>query len=109
MEEIFEVVYQQTPLVIFMGTAIYFLIKKLVKVDLTQGEFNALVSFTYNVGSGNLESSTLLKLINEERYIAASEQFLRWTKASGKQLKGLLIRRQEEKQVFLRNNPGDPK
>ena len=84
-------------------------VKKLVKVDLTQGEFNALVSFTYNVGSGNLESSTLLKLINEESYIAASEQFLRWTKASGKQLKGLLKRRQEEKQVFLRNNPGDPK
>ena len=84
-------------------------VKKMVKVDLTQGEFNALVSFTYNVGSGNLESSTLLKLVNEERYIAASEQFLRWTKASGKQLKGLLIRRQEEKQLFLKNNPGDPK
>lgn len=84
-------------------------VRKLVKVKLTENEFGALVSFAYNVGPGNLQASTLLRNINEQRYIAGSNQFLRWTKASGKELKGLIKRRQAEKQLFLKANPGDPK
>ena len=84
-------------------------VRGLVKVKLTESEFGALVSFAYNAGPGNLGASTLLRYLNSERYIDASNQFLRWTKASGVQLKGLIKRRQAEKQLFLKGSPGDPK
>ena len=53
-------------------------IKQLVDVPLTQGQFDALVDFVYEDGSGRLQSSTLLELLNASRYAAAGEQLLRW-------------------------------
>jgi len=83
-------------------------VKTYVKVDVTQQEFDALVSFTYNLGPGNLQSSTLRKKINAKDYLAAADQFLAWNKAGGKVLPGLTKRRAREKQLFLTNNPGNP-
>jgi lysozyme len=72
----------------------------LVKVSISQEMFDALVSFAYNVGSGNLSSSTLLKLLNSKEYEKVPAQFLRWSKAAGKVLPGLLKRRREEAEMF---------
>ena len=72
-----------------------------VKVPLTQYEFDALVTFAYNVGCGNFESSTLLKKLNIGNYQGASNEFLRWDKSKGKVLKGLTYRRQSERHYFL--------
>jgi lysozyme len=76
-------------------------VSKLVKVPLTQNQFDALVSFEYNVGYGALRTSTLLKLLNQGKYKEASEQFERWAYAGGKPLEGLKKRRKAEKELFL--------
>ena len=73
---------------------------RLIKVPLTQGQFDALVSFSFNVGLGNLQNSTLRMKVNRSEFEAAAEQFLVWTKAGGKVLKGLVIRRTHEKEMF---------
>ena len=73
---------------------------RLVKVPLTQGQFDALVSFSFNVGLGNLQNSTLRMKLNRGDYAGAAEQFLVWTKAGGKVLKGLVVRRTHEKEMF---------
>lgn len=73
---------------------------KLVKVDLNQSQFDALVSFTYNLGEGNLSKSTLLKMLNNKDYYGASQEFVRWNKASGKVLAGLTRRRESERNLF---------
>ena len=80
-------------------------VAKAVHVPLTQNEFDALVSFTYNVGGANLASSTLLKLLNsgESKSIVAQE-FHKWNKAGGKELAGLTRRRQAEARLFLAND-----
>jgi lysozyme len=72
-----------------------------VKVALTQNQFDALVSFTYNLGEGNLRSSTLLKLLNVGDYNGAAAQFLRWDKQAGKPLPGLTKRRHQESLLFM--------
>jgi len=72
----------------------------LVRVPITQMQFDALVSFTYNVGAANFQKSTLLKLINQGRLREAQPQFLRWNKAKGKVLKGLTRRRLAEAVLF---------
>ena len=74
-----------------------------VKVQLTQNEFDALVSFTYNLGAGNLLSSTLLKKINAGDKAGAANQFDVWNKAGGKVLEGLVKRRAAEKALFLKS------
>jgi lysozyme len=79
-------------------------VNHLVKVFLNQNQFDALVSFVYNVGVGNFRSSTLLRLLNEGKYIQAAEQFLRWNKAKGKVLPGLIRRRTEEMMLFLKKD-----
>lgn len=76
-------------------------VKSIVKVSLTVGQLNALVSFAYNVGIGNLRKSTLLRLLNDGNYKGAANQFLLWNKAGGKVLRGLTIRRQAERDLFL--------
>lgn len=76
-------------------------VSKLVKVPLNQNQFDALVSFEFNVGYGNFSKSTLLKLLNEKKYKEASEQFGRWKYAGGKVLAGLAKRREAEKELFL--------
>jgi len=75
-------------------------INRLVKVPLTQNQFDALASFVYNLGETNFAGSTLLKVINNGRFELAPEQFLRWNKAGGKVLNGLTRRRQAEADMF---------
>lgn len=73
-----------------------------VKVPLNDNEYAALVSFAYNVGSGALNGSTLMKLLNAGTDRATvADQFLRWNKAGGKELAGLTRRRQAERSLFL--------
>jgi len=67
---------------------------------LTQPRFDALVSFAFNVGLGSLKASTLRAKHNRGYYGAAAEEFLKWSKAGGKVLKGLLNRRQDEKRLY---------
>jgi lysozyme len=80
-------------------------VEKLVKVDISDNEFAALVSFSYNVGVGALQKSTLLRLLNaNEDRSKVAEEFLKWNKAGGKILAGLTRRRQAEKALFLQPN-----
>ena len=76
-------------------------IKKLVKVPLNQNQFDALVSFTYNVGAGALKRSTLLKKLNSRDYQGAADELLKFTKSNGKVLQGLIKRREKERNLFL--------
>jgi lysozyme len=76
-------------------------VNQAVEVDLTQDEFDALVSFSFNVGCGAFMGSTLLRLLNAGNKQAAAQQLLRWDKAGGKVLAGLARRRAAERQVFL--------
>lgn len=76
-------------------------INKLVKVVLTQNQFDALVSFVYNVGIAAFTSSTLLKLLNQKEYLAAADQLLRWVFAGKKYSAGLYNRRVDERKQFL--------
>ena len=75
-------------------------VNHVVKVPIAQGIFDSLVDFTYNLGSGNLQSSTLLKLVNDSNFKAAAEEFERWDLAGGKVVAGLLRRRQAEETEF---------
>ena len=77
-------------------------VNNLVNVPLNQNQFDALVSFCYNLGTGNLKKSTLLKLLNKQDYLGAAEQFDRWVYAGGKKLSGLVKRRAAEKELFLK-------
>ena len=77
-------------------------VNNFVKVEINQNQFDALVSFTYNVGVTNMKNSTLLKLLNQSKYDEAAEQFLRWNKANKKVLPGLTRRRTAEKNLFLK-------
>jgi lysozyme len=72
----------------------------LVKVALTQGQFDALTDFCFNLGAGRLASSTLLKALNGGRYEAAREQLLRWDLAAGEVNAGLKKRREAESQLW---------
>jgi lysozyme len=72
-----------------------------VKVPLTQEQFDALVSFTFNVGCGAFRSSTLLKLLNAGNRKGAADELLRWSRAGGRVLEGLLRRRRAERDLFL--------
>lgn len=72
-----------------------------VKVALTQNQFDALVSFAFNLGMGNVNSSTLLKKLNAGDIQGAANEFLRWNRAGNKVLPGLAKRRLAEKELFL--------
>ena len=76
-------------------------IKQCVKVPLYQHEYDALVQFSYNVGSNAFCSSTLVKLLNQMRYSEACDQILRWNRAGGKVVRGLTIRREKEHKQCL--------
>lgn len=77
-------------------------INKHVKVELNQNQFDALVSFSYNLGVFALRTSTLLRVLNEGDYEEAANQFGRWVRANGKVLNGLVRRREAERSLFLR-------
>ena len=72
-----------------------------VKVPLNQNQFDALVSFTYNVGVGALKQSTTLRRLNAGDYTGAADALTMWTKCNGKVLAGLVRRRKEERALFL--------
>jgi lysozyme len=73
----------------------------LVKVPLTQNQFDALVDFVFNVGAHNFEKSTLLIKLNKQDYKGAAEEFPRWNRAAGHVLGGLIRRRGAERTLFL--------
>ena len=75
-------------------------INKLVEVPLEQNQFDALVSWTFNLGSTNLKNSTLLKVLNDKDYEGVPAQIKRWNKAGGKVLQGLIRRREAEALLF---------
>ena len=75
-------------------------VTKLVDVPLDQHQFDALVSWTYNLGPTNLKSSTLLKVLNAGYYEQVPDQIKRWNKAGGKELEGLTRRRTAEAELF---------
>lgn len=80
------------------------IVARLVTVHITQHQFDALVSFSFNVGK--LGSSTLLKKLNQGDTSGAGEQFMAWTKAGGHEQPGLVRRRSAERALFLK--PGAP-
>ena len=74
---------------------------RLVHVALTQGQYDALVDFTYNLGAGALAGSTLLRDLNAKEYATAGLQLLLWSHAGGVEVEGLLKRRQAELNLWL--------
>ena len=77
-------------------------VDELVTSNLNQNQFNALVSFAYNVGTGNFSSSTLLKKVNKNpNDLTLKAEFLRWNKAGGKVINGLTNRRNEEADLYF--------
>ena len=87
--------YLRNDLVVFENA-----INRLVKVPLNQNQFDALASFTYNLGEGNLSKSTLLKKLNAKDYKGAAAEFPKWNKAGGKVMQGLVNRRAKERKLF---------
>jgi len=71
-----------------------------VRVPISQGQFDAMVSFVFNLGAGNFVKSTLLKKLNAGDYDGASAEFGRWVQAGGKTLPGLVKRRAAEREMF---------
>lgn len=75
----------------------------LIKVQINQNQFDAMVSLAYNIGVGAFSNSTLLKRVNAKDFIGAGNEFLKWDKSGGKPLLGLTRRRQREKELFLKD------
>ena len=73
---------------------------RLITVPLTDGQFDALVSFTYNLGSGALQRSTLRRVINRQSHSKVPNQLMRWVWAGGHKLRGLVRRREAEGIVY---------
>ena len=69
---------------------------RLISVPLTDGQFDALVSFTFNLGTGALQRSTLRRKVNREEHAQVPREFMRWVWAGGRKLKGLIKRRTDE-------------
>ena len=76
-------------------------VRRLVHIPLNSNQFGALVSFTYNVGSGNLKASTLRQKLNRGDIEGALLEFPKWRRAGGKILRGLVRRREAERQLFV--------
>jgi lysozyme len=79
-------------------------VNRLVKVPLTQSQFDALVSFDFN--TGKLHSSTLLKRLNAGKYAEVPRHLMRWTRGGGKELAGLVRRRRDEAELWRALDPG---
>jgi lysozyme len=76
-------------------------VSRVVKVPLTQAEFDALVDFVFNTGAGNFQHSSLLALLNHNDHVKAAAEFEKWDKCGGVELPGLLRRRKAEAKEFL--------
>lgn len=72
-----------------------------IKVPLTENMFSALASWAYNVGTGNMQTSTLRMKLNREDYLGAAEEFPKWRRSKGKILNGLVRRRKREQALFV--------
>ena len=72
-----------------------------VRVPINQNQFDSLVSFAYNLGTGALKSSTLLRLINQGELTLAADHFAQWCHVNGRVSKGLVYRREQERELFL--------
>lgn len=79
-----------------------FAVNNFVTVPINQGQFDALVDFTFNLGTQALRDSTLLKLLNERKYHDAADQFPLWSHARGTIVEGLKRRRIAEQNLFLK-------
>lgn len=75
-------------------------VNKYVQVELTQGMFDSLVDFVFNLGEGNFFKSTLLRKLNNRDYKGADAEFIKWNKAAGKVMDGLTKRRLAEADQF---------
>lgn len=73
---------------------------RLIPAPLTDGQFDALVSFTFNLGAGTLQRSTLRSKVNREEHEDVPEEFLRWVRAGGQVLRGLVRRRIAEAVLY---------
>ncbi len=80
-------------------------VRRLVEVPLTQAQFDALTSFTFNLGIGALASSTLLDRLNAGDYQGAGDELLRWVYVGNDRLRGLERRREAERAMFLEPEP----
>jgi lysozyme len=78
---------------------------RLVRAALTQGQFDALVDFCFNLGAGRLAASTLLRELNAGRYEVAGEELLCWVYAGGEANAGLKARREAEFQLWTKSKP----
>lgn len=77
-------------------------VKMLVTRAINQNQFDALVSFTYNLGAANLSKSTLLKKVNANPCdLSIADEFMKWVNAGGKKLNGLVRRRKEESELYF--------
>lgn len=77
-------------------------VRAAVKVPLSDNQFAALTSFTFNLGSGNLRKSTLLRKLNAGDTAGAAGEFKRWNRAGGRVFRGLTRRRKAERDLFLK-------
>lgn len=75
--------------------------RKVIDVGLNDKQMAAIVSFVFNLGIGNFRNSTLLKKINKGDFLGASKEFLKWTYGGGRQLPGLVARREAEAKLFM--------
>lgn len=75
-------------------------VNTLVKSNINENQFSALVCFSFNLGLGNLVSSSLLKFVNKEMYEQAANEFPRWNKVNGLEVEGLTQRRLSEQKLF---------
>ncbi len=76
-------------------------INDFVEVPLNQNQFDALCSWVYNLGPTNLKNSTMLRVLNEEKYADVPQEIKRWNKAGGEVLDGLIKRREAEAKMFV--------
>lgn len=76
---------------------------RLVRVPLSDGQFDALVSFTFNLGSGSLQRSALRRKLNRGEYYAIPNELMRWVNAGGRRLNGLVKRREAEANLFMQS------
>lgn len=75
-------------------------VRRRATIHLLPGQFDALVSFTFNLGEGALQKSTLLKKVNAEKHAEVPSQFEKWVYAGGKKLRGLVLRRKAEAKLY---------
>lgn len=75
-------------------------VNKYVDIAMSQNQFDALVSFCFNVGLGNFHSSTLLRMVNMKNFDAAANEFPKWDRSGGVEMDGLYDRRVAEQNIF---------